>query len=319
MIGLIIFLLPSFEAVGPKTMTGYALILLYMMTPMEVMLESHPPPGPRAVSFRKIDDAGPLAGRGRGPAPRLPGAPVPAPRMDWESLELRGVTHAYWREREDEAFPLGPIDLSFGRASWCSWWAATAAARPRSPRSCWASTPPRAARSGSTARRSNDEERDALPPAVSVVFRDFYLFDELMGMASPELDDAARRRTWGGCTCSTRCRCAGGKLSHHRPVHRPAQAAGAAEARTWKTGPSTCSTSGRRTRTPSSRTSSTPSSFPSCRRGGKTVIVISHDDRYYAAADRIVRLDNGAIEYDGSPKNFQYRPAGVPIASAQEA
>jgi putative ATP-binding cassette transporter len=31
---------------------------------------------------------------------------------------------------------------------------------------------------------------------------------------------------------------------------------------------------------------------------GKTVIVISHDDRYYHLADRLIKLESGKIEYD---------------------
>ncbi|HEV2736319.1 MAG TPA: ABC transporter transmembrane domain-containing protein, partial [Longimicrobiaceae bacterium] len=112
MIGCIIFLVPSFEAVGLQTMTGYALILLYMMTPLEVMLETVPNLARAQVSFRKIDDLGLSLDEGRGPAPRLPGSPVPAQRTDWGSLELAGVTHAYHREGEEEPVTLGPIDLT---------------------------------------------------------------------------------------------------------------------------------------------------------------------------------------------------------------
>ena len=31
---------------------------------------------------------------------------------------------------------------------------------------------------------------------------------------------------------------------------------------------------------------------------GKTVFVISHDDRYYHLADRIIKLENGQLQYD---------------------
>jgi putative ATP-binding cassette transporter len=33
---------------------------------------------------------------------------------------------------------------------------------------------------------------------------------------------------------------------------------------------------------------------------GKTAIVISHDDRYYHVADRVVKLNYGLIEFDNS-------------------
>jgi putative ATP-binding cassette transporter len=38
--------------------------------------------------------------------------------------------------------------------------------------------------------------------------------------------------------------------------------------------------------------------LPELRSRGKTVLVISHDDRYFHLADRIIKLDYGKIEYD---------------------
>jgi putative ATP-binding cassette transporter len=38
--------------------------------------------------------------------------------------------------------------------------------------------------------------------------------------------------------------------------------------------------------------------LPELKAQGKTVIVISHDDKYYQLADRIVKLDYGKVEYD---------------------
>lgn len=41
--------------------------------------------------------------------------------------------------------------------------------------------------------------------------------------------------------------------------------------------------------------------LPALREKGKAVIVVSHDDRYYDAADRIVRLENGQLEPRPAP------------------
>jgi putative ATP-binding cassette transporter len=38
--------------------------------------------------------------------------------------------------------------------------------------------------------------------------------------------------------------------------------------------------------------------LPELKARGKTVLVISHDDRYYNMADRILKLENGRLEYD---------------------
>jgi putative ATP-binding cassette transporter len=38
--------------------------------------------------------------------------------------------------------------------------------------------------------------------------------------------------------------------------------------------------------------------LPKLKSRGKTLLVISHDERYYGAADRILRLDYGRVDYD---------------------
>ena len=35
--------------------------------------------------------------------------------------------------------------------------------------------------------------------------------------------------------------------------------------------------------------------LPELKRRGKTVVVISHDDRYFSLADRVVRLESGLV------------------------
>jgi putative ATP-binding cassette transporter len=44
--------------------------------------------------------------------------------------------------------------------------------------------------------------------------------------------------------------------------------------------------------------------LPALKARGKTVLVISHDDRYYAIPDRIVKLENGAVVYDGPGEDY---------------
>ena len=41
--------------------------------------------------------------------------------------------------------------------------------------------------------------------------------------------------------------------------------------------------------------------LPELKSRGKTVIVISHDDRYYDVADRLVKLRDGQVVFDGTP------------------
>ncbi|HFE36850.1 MAG TPA: cyclic peptide export ABC transporter [Gammaproteobacteria bacterium] len=44
--------------------------------------------------------------------------------------------------------------------------------------------------------------------------------------------------------------------------------------------------------------------LPELKRQGKTIIAISHDDNYFDACDRIVKVDYGRIAYDGPPEGL---------------
>ena len=48
--------------------------------------------------------------------------------------------------------------------------------------------------------------------------------------------------------------------------------------------------------------------LPELKACDKTVIAISHDDHVYSLADRIVKLTDGAIEYDG-PASALFEPS----------
>jgi putative ATP-binding cassette transporter len=41
--------------------------------------------------------------------------------------------------------------------------------------------------------------------------------------------------------------------------------------------------------------------LPELRAMGKAVLVISHDDRYFSMADRLICMENGRLTFDGAP------------------
>ena len=317
MIGCIIFLVPSFETVGIKTMTGYALILLYMMTPLEVMLEAFPNMARAQVSFRKIDELGLSLDDARGPAPRELAAPVPARRDDWGSLELAGVTHAYHREGEEEPFTLGPIDLSVSQGETVFLVGGNGSGKTTLAKLLLGLYVPESGELRFGGRPVTDANRAEYLHQFAVVFSDFYLFDSLLGMETPEMDALASRYL-SQLHLSHKVRVEGGKLSttalsqgqrkrlalltaylEDRPIYLFDEWAADQD--------------------PVFKEVFYLQLIPELKARGKTVIVISHDDHYYGIADRIVKLDYGQVEYDGSPEGFQYRPAAVRLASATEA
>ncbi|HEU0078371.1 MAG TPA: hypothetical protein VFQ76_12015, partial [Longimicrobiaceae bacterium] len=48
--------------------------------------------------------------------------------------------------------------------------------------------------------------------------------------------------------------------------------------------------------------------LPELKARGKTLVVISHDEHYFWVADRIVKLNDGVVEFDGDAKHYSYSP-----------
>jgi putative ATP-binding cassette transporter len=317
MIGSIIFLVPSFEAVGLQTMTGYALVLLYMLTPLEVLLDAFPALARAQVSFQKIEDLGLSLDEASGPASRVTGAPAPAQRTDWGTLELVGVTHAYHPEGEEEPFTLGPVDLTVTQGELLFLVGGNGSGKTTLAKLLVGLYAPESGELRFAGRPVTDTNREEFLHQFAVVFADFYLFDSLLGMDSPEMDAMAARYL-SQLHLSHKVRVEGGKLSttalsqgqrkrlalltaylEDRPIYLFDEWAADQD--------------------PVFKEVFYLQLLPELRSRNKTVIVISHDDHYYGVADRIVKLDYGKIEYDGSPEGFQYRPSGVRLAAAQGA
>jgi putative pyoverdin transport system ATP-binding/permease protein len=48
---------------------------------------------------------------------------------------------------------------------------------------------------------------------------------------------------------------------------------------------------------------------------GKAVLVISHDDRYFHLADRVIRMESGCLTFNGRPllKDAAHATAAPPL------
>ncbi|MEW6497068.1 MAG: ABC transporter transmembrane domain-containing protein [Cyanobacteriota bacterium] len=109
-IGLLIFALPQITTLSVSVLSGYALTIVFMITPLRGILNTLPELAKADVALDKIESLGlSLAAIATEQEPTNPLELKP----NWSSLKLVGATHAYPVEREDSKFILGPIDLSF--------------------------------------------------------------------------------------------------------------------------------------------------------------------------------------------------------------
>jgi putative ATP-binding cassette transporter len=309
LIGVTVFLLPALIPVSGAALTGYALILLYMMTPLELLLETVPTLAQAQVAFKKIEKLG--LDLGAAPAASaLPSATADGGR--WTRVELCGATHAYHREGEDQAFTLGPIDLALTPGEIVFLVGGNGSGKTTLAKLVTGLYAPEAGDVRVDGIPVTSATRDAYMQRWSVVFSDFFLFDSLLGIGTEGRDDAAAaylRRL----QLDHKVRVEGGRLSttalsqgqrkrlalltaylEDRPIYLFDEWAADQD--------------------PVFKKVFYLELLPELRARGKTVVVISHDDHFFGVADRILKLDYGRLEYDGPPEGLRtsIEPAAAP-------
>lgn len=290
-IGVVLFGLPRFRAVPGEVLTGYVLIILYMRTPVEILLARLPELSRAAVAIRKIDDLG----LSLVSAAREADAPLAEElASSWQRLELVGLTHTYRREQEDGDFTLGPIDLCLRPGELHFLIGGNGSGKTTLAKLLVGLYAPEGGEIRFDGQKVTDENRDCYRQLFAVVFSDYYLFDELLGLRSDEMDAQAGEYL-AQLHLDHKVKVEDGRLSsldlsqgqrkrlalltayiEDRPIYLFDE---------WASD-----------QDPLFKEIFYRKLLPDLRARGKTVIVISHDDHYYDIADRITKLDYGRIE-----------------------
>ncbi|MBK8478035.1 MAG: cyclic peptide export ABC transporter [Opitutaceae bacterium] len=300
-IGLILFLLPRMDNISPQTLTGYVIATLYLMGPLAGLLGSLSVFSRASVSLRKVEELGLAlstnAGDNRHPAPGGAAAPEA-----FETLELIQVTHHYYREREDDNFVLGPIDLTFRPGELVFLVGGNGSGKSSLAKVITGLYPPAGGEIRLNGRQIDDGNRDDYRQYFAAVFSDYFLFDRLLGAGGGGVDERARdylerlhldhKVTIADGVFSTT------QLSQGQRK-RLALLCAYLEDRPFYLFDEWASD-----QDPLFKDVFYTQLLPELRSRNKAVLVITHDDRYFDRADRLIRLDYGKITRDSAGSGF---------------
>ena len=305
LVGLLVFGVPAYTNVSTQVLTGYVILLLFIMMPLELVSMMLPALFRANIALEKVESLGlSLAANTTEKEAAETAEELPA----WETLELRGVVHSYYREAENSRFTLGPIDLKLTSGELVFITGGNGSGKTTLAKLLIGLYPPEAGELRINGEPVTDENRDWYRQHFTVVFSDFFLFDSLLGLEAPKLDDKAREylvklqlnhklEVKEGVLSTT-------QLSQGQRK-RLALLTAYLEDRSiylfdeWAAD-----------QDPTFKQTFYHSLLPELKARGKTVIVISHDDRYYEVADRVIKLEDGKLEYDheqlvaGEPLSF---------------
>ncbi len=290
-IGFVLFALPNFMILNSQILYSYILTFTYLMLPMDNIISKLPQFSQAAIALEKIESLG-LSLVSREETNIAP----PAMKSSWHRLELKGVSHTYHTDQEDTSFTLGPIDLTLYPQEIVFIVGGNGSGKSSLAKLITGLYIPESGEIRFDNELIDNHNREWYRQHFSVVFADFYLFDELLGLENLDLDKQAyeylkllqlqhKVRIENGMLSTTSL--SGGQRKRlalltayleNRPIYIFDEWAADQD--------------------PNFKDVFYKQILPKLRETGKTVLVISHDDRYFHYCDRIIKLDYGKIDSD---------------------
>ncbi|HEX8116456.1 MAG TPA: cyclic peptide export ABC transporter, partial [Pyrinomonadaceae bacterium] len=312
-VGLILFAVPIFvSGLNLQTLTGYALTVLYISGPLQMLVNIIPAFGQATVSLKKIEELGVSLTE----SDAHEGAPWPE-GAGWSRLELRGVTHSYYREREAAAFTLGPVSLSFEPGELVFVIGGNGSGKTTFAKLLCGLYIPEGGEIRLDGVPIDESNVDDYRQYFSVVFTEFHLFEQLLGLPDSDLDEVAREYL-KRLHLDHKVEVKDGKLSttelSYGQRKRLALLTAFLEDR-----PIYIFDEWAADQDPIFKDIFYNSILPELRWRGKQVIVITHDDRYFHLADRIIKLDYGQVVEDKRLPAAQPAAGGYPAADGARA
>ena len=296
-IGILLFVVPQLEHVQPRAMSGYIITILYLMGPLSGVLGYVSLYGRGNVALTKVEELGiSLASHSTDWCPTVDNGPA----ARFGRLEMRDVTHSYHRENEDSRFVLGPINVAFEPGETVFLVGGNGSGKSTLAKIIAGLYAPEDGQILLDGRPVTERNRDDYRQLFSAVFADFYLFDNLLGLDSARLETEANRYL-KELHLDRKVKVRNGKFStialSQGQRKRLALLTAYLEDRPFYIFDEWASD-----QDPLFKNIFYTQILPALKARGKTALVISHDDRYFHLADRLLKLDYGKLVHEPVPE-----------------
>lgn len=288
-IGLAVFGAPRLSPGLARELTGFVLAVLYLRTPLQMLMNALPQLGRGAVALDKVERLGlDLLDE----APETGGAEGEA-TPQWSRLELRGVRHSYRGEADERQFTLGPLQVELRPAEVVFLVGGNGSGKTTFAKVLTGLYAPERGEILLDGRRITGADRERYRQCFSAVFSEFHLFERLLGLEGPDLDLRARQYLLD-LQLASKVTVRDGALST-TALSRGQRKRLALLAAYLEDRPIYVFDEWAADQDPQFKEVFYHRLLPELKSRGKAVLVISHDDRYFGAADRILKLDQGEL------------------------
>jgi putative ATP-binding cassette transporter len=286
--GVILFALPQLVKDSRQLISSYLLTFTFMMLPIDNIVNNLPYLSKSNVALQKITGLG--LSLALHPDSALGAA---LQEEGWARLQLRHVVYPYQRQDGEDSFTLGPIDLDIRRGELLFLIGGNGSGKSTLAKLITGLYAPQQGEVCIDGIPIDESNREWYRQHFAAVFADFHLFEKLLGLEQRQLDERAAHYL-EKLHLSEKVRVEQGRLStiqlsqgqrkrlallnaylENRPIYLFDEWAADQD--------------------PMFKELFYREILPDLKHRGKTVIVISHDDRYFDLADRKVKLEEGRI------------------------
>ncbi|WP_432721081.1 cyclic peptide export ABC transporter [Jeongeupia wiesaeckerbachi] len=303
-LGLVVFAPATIVGVDPAVLAGYVIIFLFMLVPLDGLLNNVPTLNVAKVSLNRIEEM--LAELDQQDQAEQDAA-TRDHFGDAGTLRLSALTHSYYREKEDSVFQLGPIDMELKRGEVTFLIGGNGSGKTTLAKLLVGLYAPEGGAITLDGKAVDDANRADFRQLFSAVFSDFHLFETLVGFgeANPELDERANALI-AKLHLDHKVKIENGRFST-RDLSQGQRKRLALVVAYLEDRPFYLFDEWAADQDPLFKTVFYQELLPELAARGKAVLAITHDDRFFHLADRCLKLDSGRLVAN------EARPAAAPV------
>lgn len=286
-IGVVTYAMANYYSLSQKNLIGVVMVMLYVRGPISTLINSIGPIIQASVSAKKLNillDEMPIE-------PSWGESRV----IDCHCLHLKEVKYTYPTQKNEETgFQVGPFDLSLRRGEVTFLVGGNGSGKTTLSKLLSLHYIPQNGFIYFDDKKVTDINRESCRQSISAIYSDFYLFTKMFGIKTKELDQLAEKYI-DNLELNGKVSIENGKFSStdlsSGQKKRLALLVAYLENRSiyifdeWAAD-----------QDPAFKRIFYHQILPSLKQMNKMVVVISHDDRYFHVADKIVRMENGKIQ-----------------------
>lgn len=290
-IGILIFIFPVFLLIEKEILVSAILVILYMKGPLDWMLSWLPFIGRANVALQNIESLGLLEIEDDD---KNISSDLNTEKESIKQLEARNIIYRYYDEDDKCNFQLGPINLSFFAGEISFIIGGNGSGKSTLAKILTGLYSPEDGEILLNGNAIQNINREKIRQNFSAIFFDFYLFENLPIEPDLVLDEKAKDFLVQ-LQLDKKVRIEKGKLSSVTALSQGQRKRLALLNSFIEDRPIFLFDEWAADQEPNFRNIFYSQILPELKKKGKMVIVISHDDRYFHLADKLIKLDYGQI------------------------